>query len=37
MSDHGMGRANSFIVLNNWLLDTGLLRLKGIPGRASRN
>jgi predicted AlkP superfamily phosphohydrolase/phosphomutase len=31
MSDHGMGRANSFIVLNNWLLDTGLLRLKRDP------
>lgn len=29
LSDHGMGRANNFIVLNNWLLDTGLLRLKG--------
>jgi predicted AlkP superfamily phosphohydrolase/phosphomutase len=31
LSDHGMGRANSFIVLNNWLLDTGLLRLKRDP------
>jgi predicted AlkP superfamily phosphohydrolase/phosphomutase len=29
LSDHGMGRANNFIVLNNWLLDSGLLRLKG--------
>ena len=28
LSDHGMGRANNFIVLNNWLLDSGLLRLK---------
>jgi predicted AlkP superfamily phosphohydrolase/phosphomutase len=28
LSDHGMGRANNFIVLNNWLLDTGLLRLR---------
>ena len=28
MSDHGMGRANNFIVLNNWLLDKGLLQLK---------
>jgi predicted AlkP superfamily phosphohydrolase/phosphomutase len=28
LSDHGMGRANNFIVLNNWLLDMGLLRLK---------
>jgi predicted AlkP superfamily phosphohydrolase/phosphomutase len=26
-----MGRANSFIVLNNWLLDKGLLRLKSDP------
>jgi predicted AlkP superfamily phosphohydrolase/phosphomutase len=31
LSDHGMGQANSFIVLNNWLLDTGLLRLKRNP------
>lgn len=31
LSDHGMGRANNFIVLNNWLLETGLLRLKGDP------
>jgi len=31
LSDHGMGRANNFIVLNNWLLDSGLLRLKGDP------
>jgi predicted AlkP superfamily phosphohydrolase/phosphomutase len=28
LSDHGMGQANNFIVLNNWMLDTGLLRLK---------
>lgn len=28
LSDHGMGRARNFIVLNNWLLETGLLRLK---------
>ncbi|HSJ59253.1 MAG TPA: alkaline phosphatase family protein, partial [Anaerolineae bacterium] len=28
LSDHGMGRANNFIVLNNWLLDTGMLHLK---------
>jgi predicted AlkP superfamily phosphohydrolase/phosphomutase len=26
-----MGRANNFIVLNNWLLDTDLLRLKRDP------
>jgi predicted AlkP superfamily phosphohydrolase/phosphomutase len=28
LSDHGMGQANNFIVLNNWLLETGLLQLK---------
>ena len=28
LSDHGMGRANNFIVLNNWLLETGMLHLK---------
>ena len=28
LSDHGMGRASNFIVLNNWLLSTGFLRLK---------
>ena len=31
LSDHGMGRANNFIVLNNWLMDTGLLRLRRGP------
>ena len=31
LSDHGMGRANNFIVLNNWLLDSGLLCLKRDP------
>ena len=31
LSDHGMGRANNFIVLNNWLLNSGLLRLKRDP------
>jgi predicted AlkP superfamily phosphohydrolase/phosphomutase len=31
LSDHGMGRASNFIVLNNWLLETGLLRLKHDP------
>jgi predicted AlkP superfamily phosphohydrolase/phosphomutase len=31
LSDHGMGQANNFIVLNNWLLDTGLLSLKRDP------
>jgi len=33
MSDHGMGPAHNFIVLNNWLLDTGLLKLKDDPFR----
>ncbi len=33
MSDHGMGPAHNFIVLNNWLLDTGLLKLKDDPLR----
>jgi predicted AlkP superfamily phosphohydrolase/phosphomutase len=28
MSDHGMGRASRFVVLNNLLLETGFLRLK---------
>jgi len=31
LSDHGMGQANNFIVLNNWLLETGLLSLKRDP------
>jgi predicted AlkP superfamily phosphohydrolase/phosphomutase len=31
MSDHGMGQASNFIVLNNWLLESGLLRLKRDP------
>jgi len=31
LSDHGMGRANNFIVLNNWLLESGLLQLKRDP------
>jgi predicted AlkP superfamily phosphohydrolase/phosphomutase len=31
LSDHGMGRASRFIVLNNWLLDSGFLRLKRNP------
>ncbi|MGD8626709.1 MAG: alkaline phosphatase family protein, partial [Anaerolineae bacterium] len=31
LSDHGMGQANNFIVLNNWLLETGLLRLQHDP------
>lgn len=33
LSDHGMGPAHNFIVLNNWLLDVGLLRLKRDPFR----
>ncbi len=31
LSDHGMGPAYNFIVLNNWLLDVGLLKLKRNP------
>ena len=31
LSDHGMGAAHRFVVLNNWLLDVGLLRLKRNP------
>jgi predicted AlkP superfamily phosphohydrolase/phosphomutase len=31
MSDHGMGPAHNMIVLNNWLLDIGLLQLKDNP------
>jgi predicted AlkP superfamily phosphohydrolase/phosphomutase len=31
LSDHGMGQANNFIVLNNWLLDVGMLQLKRDP------
>jgi predicted AlkP superfamily phosphohydrolase/phosphomutase len=31
LSDHGMGRASNFIVLNNWLLSNGLLHLKRDP------
>lgn len=31
LSDHGMGKANNFIVLNNWLLDIGMLSLKKDP------
>jgi len=31
MSDHGMGPAHNMIVLNNWLLDIGLLQLESNP------
>jgi predicted AlkP superfamily phosphohydrolase/phosphomutase len=31
MSDHGMGRASRFVVLNNLLLDLGLLKLRRDP------
>jgi predicted AlkP superfamily phosphohydrolase/phosphomutase len=34
MSDHGMGSAHHFVVLNNWLLDTGFLRLRQGPWTA---
>lgn len=33
LSDHGMGPAHNFIVLNNWLLNVGLLQLKRDPWR----
>jgi predicted AlkP superfamily phosphohydrolase/phosphomutase len=33
LSDHGMGAAHNFIVLNNWLLNSGLLQLKRDPLR----
>jgi predicted AlkP superfamily phosphohydrolase/phosphomutase len=37
LSDHGMGPAHNFIVLNNWLLDAGLLQLKrDIPRAVKR-
>jgi len=37
LSDHGMGAAHNFVVLNNWLLQTGLLKLKcDIPTRVKR-
>jgi predicted AlkP superfamily phosphohydrolase/phosphomutase len=31
MSDHGLGPAHNFVVLNNWLLQVGLLQLKSTP------
>jgi predicted AlkP superfamily phosphohydrolase/phosphomutase len=36
MSDHGMGPAHNFIVLNNWLLNVGMLRLRRSPMTALR-
>ncbi len=34
LSDHGMGPAHRFIILNNWLLEAGVLRLKdALPTR----
>ena len=37
LSDHGMGAAHNFVVLNNWLLQTGLLKLKSdVPTRAKK-
>ncbi|MDH4207364.1 MAG: alkaline phosphatase family protein [Anaerolineae bacterium] len=36
LSDHGMGPAHNFIVLNNWLLDAGLLQLKRDIPRAMK-
>jgi len=34
MSDHGMGSAHNFVVLNNWLLESGYLKLRGSPWTA---
>jgi predicted AlkP superfamily phosphohydrolase/phosphomutase len=34
MSDHGMGSAHNFVVLNNWLLESGFLRLRRTPWTA---
>jgi predicted AlkP superfamily phosphohydrolase/phosphomutase len=34
MSDHGMGSAHHFVVLNNWLLDNGFMHLKRTPWTA---
>jgi predicted AlkP superfamily phosphohydrolase/phosphomutase len=34
MSDHGMGSAHNFVVLNNWLLESGFLDLKRTPWTA---
>ncbi|HEY64691.1 MAG TPA: hypothetical protein G4O02_08970 [Caldilineae bacterium] len=31
MSDHGMGSCHNMIILNNWLLQAGLLQLKDAP------
>jgi len=31
MSDHGMGSAHNFVVLNNWLLERGFLALRRTP------
>ncbi len=37
LSDHGMGAAHNFVVLNNWLLQMGLLKLKSdLPTRAKK-
>jgi predicted AlkP superfamily phosphohydrolase/phosphomutase len=34
MSDHGMGSAHNFVVLNNWLLKNGFLKLRHSPWTA---
>jgi predicted AlkP superfamily phosphohydrolase/phosphomutase len=34
MSDHGMGSAHHFVVLNNWLLENGFLQLRRAPWTA---
>ena len=31
LSDHGMGPAHNFVVLNNWLVEAGLLQFKNDP------
>jgi predicted AlkP superfamily phosphohydrolase/phosphomutase len=37
LSDHGMGPAHNFVVLNNWLAEVGLLRFKDdLPTRFKR-
>jgi len=38
LSDHGMGPAHNFVVLNNWLAEVGLLRFKSDwPTRLKRH
>ena len=37
MSDHGMGRASRFIVLNNLLLRTGLMKMRRDPATRAKH